>query len=260
MTDPQQQSTPPAWYPDPDPANPGGQRWWDGVRWTEHTRPTTRPSAAPAPAYGQPQTTGAYGQTAGYGQASGYQSASGYVQPSAYQQAVGYGRVSQATSSLTWSVWLVVGLPLLVSIAFMFVDFTGYFRSIFEISLRQDSYPSTPVLPAAFGGFFIGVLLIDLLGFVVYGLTVVFAYVDHRDLQRRGFVRPFHWAWTFLSPLVYVIGRTVVARRRGGMDALWPIWGLVAVTVIGIVLVIVKLSMTMSALAGIIAPYTSSVS
>ncbi|KTR73670.1 hypothetical protein NS234_19740, partial [Microbacterium oxydans] len=37
-----------------------------------------------------------------------------------------------------------------------------------------------------------------------------------RGLAARGFVRPFPWAWTFLSSLVYVIGRHVVIRRRGG--------------------------------------------
>ena len=37
-----------------------------------------------------------------------------------------------------------------------------------------------------------------------------------RELAARGFVRPFPWAWTFLSSLVYVIGRHVVIRRRGG--------------------------------------------
>jgi len=35
MSDPNQPSVPPGWYPD----GQGGQRWWDGVRWTEHTQP-----------------------------------------------------------------------------------------------------------------------------------------------------------------------------------------------------------------------------
>ena len=35
MSDPNQPSTPPGWYPD----GQGGQRWWDGSQWTEHTQP-----------------------------------------------------------------------------------------------------------------------------------------------------------------------------------------------------------------------------
>lgn len=35
MSDPNQPTTPPGWYPD----GQGGQRWWDGTQWTEHTQP-----------------------------------------------------------------------------------------------------------------------------------------------------------------------------------------------------------------------------
>lgn len=48
MSDPNQPSTPPGWYPD----GQGGQRWWDGTQWTEHTQPPAggAPAAPPAPA------------------------------------------------------------------------------------------------------------------------------------------------------------------------------------------------------------------
>ncbi len=52
MSDPQQPSTPPGWYPD----GQGSQRWWDGVRWTDHVQPAAppispaEPAAPPAPA------------------------------------------------------------------------------------------------------------------------------------------------------------------------------------------------------------------
>lgn len=45
MSDPNQPTTPPGWYPD----GQGGQRWWDGTQWTEHTQPGT-PSAPQPPA------------------------------------------------------------------------------------------------------------------------------------------------------------------------------------------------------------------
>ena len=36
---------PPGWYP--DPWNPAGLRWWDGVAWQYHTAPTPLPALAP---------------------------------------------------------------------------------------------------------------------------------------------------------------------------------------------------------------------
>jgi hypothetical protein len=37
-------TAPPGWFP--DPANPGGHRWWDGAGWTEHCQPATPPPPA----------------------------------------------------------------------------------------------------------------------------------------------------------------------------------------------------------------------
>ncbi len=96
MSDPNQPSTPPGWYPD----GQGGQRWWDGTQWTEHTQPpeggasgapATPPTPGPTdqatvvapnraadfnqggaqPGYGQPAQQQPYGQQPGqpaYGQ------------------------------------------------------------------------------------------------------------------------------------------------------------------------------------------------
>ena len=46
MSDPNQPSTPPGWYPD----GQGGQRWWDGNQWTEHTQQGGSADAPGAPA------------------------------------------------------------------------------------------------------------------------------------------------------------------------------------------------------------------
>src|SRR5206468_9638315 len=51
---------------------------------------------------------------------------------------------------------------------------------------------------------------------------VVLAFLDRRILLRRGIVRPFHWVWSVL-PLVYLIGRSVVLRRRVGRGSA-PLW------------------------------------
>ena len=50
---------------------------------------------------------------------------------------------------------------------------------------------------------------------VAYALVVILAAFDHRELTRRGVDRPFHWAFAFLG-IVYMIGRTVVVKRRTG--------------------------------------------
>lgn len=299
MTDPNQPQTPPAWYPDPDPNNPGGQRWWDGARWTEHSRPAVpgnrplydtgadasgRADHQPAPGAQQPTTPAqppapsaprpaqpAYGQLASpnqqrYGQQSygqqGY-AQSAYGQSGEGQPGTGlYPRVAPGTPATTWAVWLVVVLPLLPTIAYLFLDFDSYFRAVFAFSASGSE--ATPGAISRFSGsltgFIVATLLIDLLGLIVYGLIVMFAYFDWRELSRRGFARPFHWAWTFLGSLVYVIGRTVVTHRRGGTGVMLPIWGLIAVTVVEIVVVIVKVAMAFNAISSYVSVYGSSLS
>lgn len=90
MSDPNQPTTPPGWYPD----GQGGQRWWDGTQWTEHTQPG--PGQAPqAPQVGGDATQVAPNRAADYGNAPQGQQygqpQQGYGQPA--QQ--GYGQPQQ---------------------------------------------------------------------------------------------------------------------------------------------------------------------
>jgi hypothetical protein len=76
---------------------------------------------------------------------------------------------------------------------------------------------------------------------VVVGLLVavglvVLAWLDHRTLRARGVERPFHWAWSILSALVYLVGRSVVVRRRVGGSAA-PLWLFLGVSVLGFAIV-----------------------
>ena len=66
-------------------------------------------------------------------------------------------------------------------------------------------------------------------------------YVDHRWLLRQGYVRPFHWAWAFLSS-VYPIGRSVVVRRRAGrgIAPMWVTIGVLALSIIVSIVVVVQ--------------------
>ena len=62
--------------------------------------------------------------------------------------------------------------------------------------------------------------LFSLIGWVIYLVSVLLAYFDWKRLGRDGYVRPFHWAWAFLSAPVYIIGRSVIVKRRSGRGLL----------------------------------------
>ncbi|MDQ1583695.1 MAG: hypothetical protein QOF36_1749 [Microbacteriaceae bacterium] len=143
-----------------------------------------------------------------------------------------YGAVpAQTVGALTpvynGFIWAIAALPILSSLAFMAFDLNAY--------LSQSLSQSQPGVR----GFSLATIPYSLLGWAIYLVSVLLAYFDWRRLQRDGFVRPFHWAWTFLSGGVYVIGRSVIARRRSGRG-LAPIWVWAAVVLVGIALDVVK--------------------
>lgn len=85
------------------------------------------------------------------------------------------------------------------------------------------------------------------IGSVVYGGAVLLAYLDRKRLLRDGFDRPFHWAWTFFSAGVYVIGRSIIAGRRAGRGRA-PIWVWIAITLLVTVLAVVRVGQMMATL------------
>ncbi len=133
------------------------------------------------------------------------------------------GRAAPGTRADTLWVWLVVALPVLGLIPML-----GYLfevkQGFFDIVERMTTIGAV-VDPSAFLAWEVELLfgpwaIISMVaGWVSYGLSVWFAARDGRVLARRGFVRPFHWAWAFLWSAVYVIGRHVVIRRQGGRGA-----------------------------------------
>jgi hypothetical protein len=133
------------------------------------------------------------------------------------------------TGTTTPFILVFVLVPLLSVIALIFFDFHAYV----DASLDPTAGPLAQFTPAY--------LLLTLLGWVVYGLSALFAALDWRELKKRGVERPFHWAWTFLSSLAYIIGRTVILRRRGkGEGAMLPLFIAIGVTVLGAIIGIVK--------------------
>lgn len=180
----------PGWYPDPEA--PGAMRWWDGAQWTGHRHTPAAPTAYGAPGTGVPQ-------------AAPYSTAS-------------YGSL-KAPEGTEWStswIWLIVAIPLVPVLALLTVDWT----SLIDVNDRTGlSALRLFVSP--------GYLIAMLGGWVGYGLCVWFAYRDFEELAARGVPRPFHWAWAFLSSIVYVIGRSVVVRRRTGTGSA-PLWAAIA--------------------------------
>ena len=128
-------------------------------------------------------------------------------------------------------IWLVVLLPL-VNVVLLLVanPFAGMVDFMRNIEASQGTTVPNPL--SMYGpGFFIT----SFAGWVVYAGMIVFSWLDYRELVRRGVDRPFHWAWTFLSSAVYVIGRGVIVRRVAPRRGLVPIWVMIAVSGISLI-------------------------
>ena len=95
-------------------------------------------------------------------------------------------------------------------------------------------------------------VLTSLLGWVLYGFGVFFAFRDSRALVGQGIQRPFHWAWNFLSP-VYAIGRAVVVKRRTGRGSI-VLWAAIGMIVVSFIVIIAFTAMLMSAMIEQMAP------
>lgn len=197
--------TPAGWYPDAA----GVVRWWDGVQWTEHTQAATaQPAGAPA--------VGARGPKK-------------------------YPGVPAGTPVYTpWTWWIVV-LPFLSAAPLIgyFIDLPGRVIDFVAWTMRVSG-PDGELDPAftgemisrqmalIFSPWYLAVIIVAVVSTAV---LIWFAYLDHRDLQRLGYVRPFHWAWSFLGlagyGMVYIIGRSIVVRSRSGRG-MAPLWTTIA--------------------------------
>ena len=124
------------------------------------------------------------------------------------------------TKTGTVWIWIIVLLPLLSISSLFLIDVTAYMRDLLTNPTSLAALFSLYVSP--------GFIATVVLSFVLYALTVVFAVLDYRTLVARGVPRPFHWAFAFLGPMVYVIGRSVVVKIRTG-QGLGPLWGTIAV-------------------------------
>jgi Protein of unknown function (DUF2510) len=208
---------PAGWYP--VAAGSAEQRWWDGTRWTEHV-------------YAQPTSVApAYGQTA-----------------AAVRPAVALRAPEGVAPGTIWFWLLAVGAPVLT-----LLDLIPISVWLGQIIAGVSSSPSA-LLASEFNPAYVLVLLS---GWFIYAVCIVFALLDWRELKARGVPRPFHWGWSFFViaigwPVVYVIGRSVVVKRRtgSGLAPLWVFIGLEVVTFVVSCVVIISALLAYVSLLG----------
>jgi hypothetical protein len=209
------QVAPPGWYP--DPAGTGRFRWWDGSAWTDQ--------------FSTPQVPGPYGASA-----SG---AYGGVPYGAVPYAPQRPLLRTGTPVYNPLIWIITLLPLLTMLILLF--WNPNFRVIYLGNEQTPTVdPASIFTPVYF--------LLVFSGFVTYAATVLLAYFDSERLKRDGVVRPFHWAWSFLSGVVYVIGRSVIVAKVAPGRGLAPIWVLIGVFFLSFVVTTVKMSALMSSM------------
>ena len=200
-------TAPAGWYP--VAAGSPQQRWWDGTQWTEHIhdpRTAATQAAAARPATIQPTTPA--------------------EPPLRAAQGVGSGTV--------WFWLIAVGVPVLTILDL--IPTSIYLSQV----IGGDTSDPTAIAANTFNGSY---LLVFLAGWFIYAVCIVFALLDWRELKARGVPRPFHWAWSFFVlvvgwPAVYMIGRTVVVKRRTGAG-LAPLWVFIGLQVVAFIVTLV---------------------
>lgn len=147
----------------------------------------------------------------------------------------------KAPAGTDWNtpwIWLIVVLPLLPSLLLLFVPW----GAMWDIDPRDPVASSTVGLSLFLSPAY---WLAIILSYVVYGLSVFFAYRDVKELTARGVPRPFHWAFAFIGGVVYTIGRSVVVHRRTG-NGHQPIWAEAGVLVVSFGIAIAVMVMMFS--------------
>jgi hypothetical protein len=156
-----------------------------------------------------------------------------------YAQQQQPAKAPEGTRPYTVWIWILAITPLASLLPFLTINFSAMMRQAMENPSGQSSVYASPGYLASTG-----------LGLLVWALSVVLSLIDYLALKKANVPRPFHWAWSFLNIGVYVIGRSVIARRRIGRG-IAPMWVWIALYV---VVLIVAGAIIFSALAAAL-PY-----
>ncbi len=223
-------STSPGYTGAPAPGHGGSTPGYAGA-------PAAGYAGAPAPGYAGTPAPGYGGSTAGLATApaAGYAGgASGYTAAGTPAAAP----VNHGVPTDTVWVWLIVALPIVQLLVLFMFDW----RSLLEQSLTAALLSGEGGDPSSVVNFSLQTTFVSvgmsLVSLVLGGLSVLFAFLDWRQLRTRGIQKPFHWAWAFfvfvVTAGVYVIGRGIVLRRQTG-KGLGPIWGFIGVSAVAII-------------------------
>ena len=128
------------------------------------------------------------------------------------------------TGTNTWQIWLLVLLPLLQIPGILAIDTSAFVP-------RLTDGPADAQLRLMLDP---GYLWVSLSGWLTFLAAIPLTIFDRRALDFRGVDRPFHWAFVFLGTLVYVIGRSVVVRRRTG-QGLAPMWAAIGAVLLAFI-------------------------
>jgi hypothetical protein len=192
---------------------------------------TPHPSNAPAGWYPDPAGTGSTRWWNGVDWTDNLQTP--YVEAHARQPVP---QAAAGTPAYNAFIWAILGLLALSFLSQFLVNVEQTINASIQAELR--GLPA-PVDPAS--------NLVSLLSFVIYGLSVLFAFLDWRQIKVSGVQKPFHWAWSFLSILVYLIGRGIIMKRRVG-TGIATMWIAIGYIVASIIVFIVIVGMAVSLL------------
>ncbi|BCW07658.1 DUF2510 domain-containing protein [Arthrobacter sp. NtRootA1] len=146
--------------------------------------------------------------------------------------------ISNATPVYNPFIWAMLILPLL-SLGLLLT----WQPNFHYITTRQGATTFDPTSIYTPGYF-----MLQISGFLIWALCVLCAYFDYQRLARSGVIRPFHWAWCFLSPTVYIIGRTVIVRKVAPGRGMAPIWAMIGTIVLSFIVVGIWTATLMSSL------------
>lgn len=149
-------------------------------------------------------------------------------------------RISAGTPVYNPYIWMIVALPLVPLILLMFWNPVFRLRTV---GTRQVQI----IDPASI--FTAPYFLLLATGLVAYGVSALLAYLDWDRLRKDGVIRPFHWAWVFLSRELYVIGRSVIVHEVAPRRGLAPVWATIGVILLTVVLTGLKMSAIAATLA-----------